>query len=620
MAIDILTLALARSYTKSSLVGLGALRGANCTIKSIVDTPNGSTVTFEWTGNDGSVQTSQLNIENGTDGKDGSSVTNLEIRQVGTDYHLLCTITDADGNEQEIDAGILPSVGGTNITTDETPTQGSQNPVESGGVFDALELKQDKLTGNDGQLVGFDAQGNAIAVDAPETGVTEFNGRKGVVLPEVGDYTADMIGADPVGSAAQALVDANTYTDEKIAEVNVLPVGGIAGQVLAKMSEVDGDAEWRDIDTENVNEISKADYELIPDDARQGHVYYIYDEDNDEETILDVSDYYNKTEVDEKDAKAIKKVYLDQTTRTIRFYRDENGNTAVDGDFNIAIPDDVDTSNLVEKIPNATDGNIVVSDVHGGIVDGGIKLSDLATITNVTELNTKIGSLADLNTTEKTSVINAINEIDTIVNTLKTDSSVVIEEDTTNPNFAKVYTFKQNNVVIGSVNIPKDMLVQSGQIVEDPVGHPIGKYIELTIANNTGDKIYINIADLVDAYTAQQNATQIQLTISNTNEISAAIVANSITNNELANGSVTTDKILDANITSDKLAEDVKLLFDSAGSADLAEKNAKEYADRLVQANPGGNGQTTQTYTDEEVNQAVDLVLYGNNVDGGDGD
>ena len=172
MAIDILTLSLARSYTKASLNGLGALKGANCTVKDITTTATGSTVTFEWTGNDGSTQTSQLNIENGTDGKDGSSVTNLEIRQVGTDHHLFCTITDSDGNEQEIDAGILPSVGGANITTDTTPTQGSQNPVQSGGVFDALELKQDKLTGNDGQFVGFDAQGNPIAVDAPDMGTT----------------------------------------------------------------------------------------------------------------------------------------------------------------------------------------------------------------------------------------------------------------------------------------------------------------------------------------------------------------------------------------------------------------------------------------------------------------
>ena len=190
MAIDILTLALARSYTKSSLVGLGALRGANCTIKSIVETASGSTVTFEWTGTDGSTQTSQLNIENGKDGqdgidgndgfspvitesanndatnfqldietkngnittpnlmgqsgKDGASVTKIEVRQVGTETHLFCTVTDADGNEQEHDAGILPDAGGqvqVDIATRDTAgivKVGDNLEIDTDGVLSAV--------------------------------------------------------------------------------------------------------------------------------------------------------------------------------------------------------------------------------------------------------------------------------------------------------------------------------------------------------------------------------------------------------------------------------------------------------------------------------------------------
>lgn len=57
--------------------------------------------------------------------------------------------------------------------------------------------KQDKLTGKKGQLVGFDDAGNAVAQAAPETGVVTFNGRTGTVSPQVGDYTADMVGARP---------------------------------------------------------------------------------------------------------------------------------------------------------------------------------------------------------------------------------------------------------------------------------------------------------------------------------------------------------------------------------------------------------------------------------------
>lgn len=54
--------------------------------------------------------------------------------------------------------------------------------------------KQDKLTGTQGQVVGFDEDGNAVPQAA---GVTSFNGRTGAVTPQTGDYTADMVGARP---------------------------------------------------------------------------------------------------------------------------------------------------------------------------------------------------------------------------------------------------------------------------------------------------------------------------------------------------------------------------------------------------------------------------------------
>ena len=45
-------------------------------------------------------------------------------------------------------------------------------------------------------------------------GVMAFNGRSGAIKPREGDYTAEMVGADTVGSAAQALEDAKAYADE----------------------------------------------------------------------------------------------------------------------------------------------------------------------------------------------------------------------------------------------------------------------------------------------------------------------------------------------------------------------------------------------------------------------
>lgn len=786
----------------------------------------------------------------GQSGKDGASVTNLELRQIGTETHLFCIITDADGNENEYDVGMLPNTGqaqigyatkdvagiikvGDNleidadgilsaiadgnyeeilkqdyeqltddekqdiiyfvkddneggvivtndnhveilkkdydlltederrdivyfVTDDDVQVNVDGQPVdmsmyqlksEIGELVDLettekttvigainelntdLNNKQDKITGNKGQLVGFNDDGTPIPIDmdfesnkqlyviegAPEGCIVDYREKEIRVLCPVGtqfdlqnvgatgdwnkyyitvkayapntsivkfkedlkhpivdqtihefggDTTANGVDADgrkysmywlPVaefdganwtylgaGSTTEKylgwdysvewydvnnvminsdvirinLTNEDCHSNIKpyyVSELNAnsLPVGGTVGQVLAKKSEVDGDADWVDIDLENAIEISKADYDLIPEPERLDNVYYVYDEDDD--------NCYSKDEIDlklnEVDSKSIKKVHLDEVNNIIRFYKDENADITTDGNFNITIPNDVDTSNLLEKLVNPTDGDVVIANADGSVSDGGVKLSDLATNTELENINTKIGSLANLNTTQKTDIVNAINEIENLLDNIQAGSTIAIEEDDINPDFAKIYTFKQNGIVIGTVNIPKSMIVQNGQIVEDPVGQPAGKYLEITLANDANDKIYINVVDLVDTYTAEQNAIQIQLAVSNTNEISASIVKNSITNNELANDSITTDKIVDANITANKLADDVKGLFDAFGSAALAEQNAKDYADALIQANPG-NGGTVQTYTDEEVAEAVNNVLYGNVVDG----
>lgn len=48
-----ITLAVAKSFTSKSLIGLGALRGANAIVKDVVDVPEGKKLVFEWTATDG---------------------------------------------------------------------------------------------------------------------------------------------------------------------------------------------------------------------------------------------------------------------------------------------------------------------------------------------------------------------------------------------------------------------------------------------------------------------------------------------------------------------------------------------------------------------------------------
>lgn len=111
------------------------------------------------------------------------------------------------------------------------------------------------------------------------------------------------------------------------------------------------------------------------------------------------------------------------------------------------------------------------------------------------------------------------------------DYTVTVTENGASGNTLKSYVLKQKGSTIGTINIPKDLVVSSGSVV---VGNWVdgvfaesasgtGKAVKLVIANQE-DPIYINVQDLVDVYTAAQGATEIQLAISNTNEISATIV------------------------------------------------------------------------------------------------
>ena len=174
-----------------------------------------------------------------------------------------------------------------------------------------------------------------------------------------------------------------------------------------------------------------------------------------------------------------------------------------------------------------------------------------------------------------------------------TDYTVTVTETSGSASdpYSKRYNVVQSATGLNAnIDIPKDMVVSEGSVVDitfhdgklwdgstdvtskiKPSGTPsasdAGKYIKLVIANASSDVIYIGVKDLVDIYTAQPNATQIQLAISSSNVISATVVAGSIGTTELTNGAVTTDKIGAKAVTSGKLSDDVNASLSKADSA-----------------------------------------------------
>lgn len=124
----------------------------------------------------------------------------------------------------------------------------------------------------------------------------------------------------------------------------------------------------------------------------------------------------------------------------------------------------------------------------------------------------------------------------------QTDYTVTITENTDDTTVAKTYVFTQNGAEIGAIKLAKELVVTSGSVKEvtvadDPyAGAVVGdKYIELLIANQD-TPIYVPAKDLVDIYTAKDNATEVQVAISNTNEISATLVNGGVTEEKLAEG------------------------------------------------------------------------------------
>lgn len=117
--LNIPTLAAARSYTKQSLIGIGALKGSAATVDSIVPitTPTGTTgnrVTFKWTANDGvTTQTATMDV------MDGISITNVVIDP--TNNHLKITLSDGTVE----DCGEIPSPEPVQVKT--MPAANAQN-------------------------------------------------------------------------------------------------------------------------------------------------------------------------------------------------------------------------------------------------------------------------------------------------------------------------------------------------------------------------------------------------------------------------------------------------------------------------------------------------------------
>lgn len=110
-----------------------------------------------------------------------------------------------------------------------------------------------------------------------------------------------------------------------------------------------------------------------------------------------------------------------------------------------------------------------------------------------------------------------------------------IVKDATSGDYAAVYHLTKDGVNIGtSINIPKDMVVQSGEVVTDPEGQAAGTYIKLVL-QNVADPLYINVGDLIEYVTSGSSVgDMVVVTVSDDHKVTATITDGTISKSKLA--------------------------------------------------------------------------------------
>ena len=128
----------------------------------------------------------------GNPGADAPTITGITIRQ--SDYHLIVTLSngtsydagycrgasgagtgdmlasvyDPNNKHQDIFAYVDNAIKDVKVTTDATPTQGSTNPVQSGGVYSALANKLGKTGDGSNVTAAFTAASTRINIATGE--------------------------------------------------------------------------------------------------------------------------------------------------------------------------------------------------------------------------------------------------------------------------------------------------------------------------------------------------------------------------------------------------------------------------------------------------------------------
>lgn len=197
------------------------------------------------------------------------------------------------------------------------------------------------------------------------------------------------------------------------------------------------------------------------------------------------------------------------------------------------------TTHLWEKIKTELDKKGQVNSVSAA--NNSVAIAGTASAPTVAvKISTKDGNTLTLDTTSGKEGLYVPTPA-----AASTYSIVKLDANSTTAGAAATYQLAVDGVAGGTkIDIPKDMVVSSGEVktvstANTPyTGAAVGdKYIELTIANATSDKLYIPVNSLVEYVTSgSSNSDMVVINIDNNHQITASITDGTVTKTKLASG------------------------------------------------------------------------------------
>ena len=198
---DVEIIGMLKTYVSKTLVGMGALKGAPCTIKSITKSGDLNTVVFEWTDTDSVKHESTMLVYDGADGNDGFSPTIVVKTSTSSEYVL--TITDKNGS---YDTPNLKGSGGGSASALSDLTDVSLTSLANGdvlvydstaGKWENVALDINNIAGidlagiTDGQILVYDADNDKF-VPADQTGTT-YTAGAGIDISAENEISSEIV-------------------------------------------------------------------------------------------------------------------------------------------------------------------------------------------------------------------------------------------------------------------------------------------------------------------------------------------------------------------------------------------------------------------------------------------